>query len=89
MNIAQGDVYLDPQTLEDLQHDTITSRDPADKKEKKAKGTKPAAYKAKLLLTGEQSPIGQFQSSGTRVSTRIYFDTNPHWSSSIRIEIKA
>ena len=68
---------------------------PADKKDtteanaKEAKPVKAAVYKAKLLLTDEQSPIGQFLGKGTRVSTRIFFDERPHWLLCIRIEIKA
>ena len=78
---------LDPQNLEHYDQEATT--DPVDKDKPKAKRTKPLAYKAKLLFTEEGPPIGQSKADGTRLCTRIYFDKRPHWSSSIRVEIKA
>ena len=87
MRIAEGEVYLDPQSLEHYDHEATTY--PAGENNSEAKRTRPLAYKAKLLYKGDGAPIGEFKTSGTRVCTRILFDERPHWSSSIRVEIKA
>ena len=87
LEVAPGDVYLEPQTLKDYEHEATTGLGPADKKE--VKRTKALVYKAKLLFTGEEAPVRQFRAEGTRVCTRIYFDVRDNWPSCIRIEVKA
>ena len=56
---------------------------------KKAKLVKVTLYKAKLLLTGEEFPIGNFKGKGSCIFTCIYFNERFNQLLCICIKIKA
>lgn len=86
--VASGEVFMDPQTQQREDESLNTNTNLAVQSALQQSITSPS-YKAKLIFQGQTSPIGQFKGTGARVGCRIHLDENQHWSSCVRLEIKA
>lgn len=47
------------------------------------------SLRSRIIIEGQEKPIGCFRTSGTRVSCKIQMDELDNWSSSIRFTVKA